>query len=50
MAIDLDRIMQTEQKLRTWSHMPDFPNIPPSAKSIEEIREAVLIIAQDTKT
>lgn len=50
MAIDLDRIMQTEQKLRTWSHMPDFPNIPPSAKSIEEIGEAVLIIAQDTKT
>ena len=49
MSIDITKIRQTEQTLRGWSRIPDFPNRPLSVREISNMREAILIIANDIK-
>lgn len=49
MSIDIIRIRQTEQTLRSWSMVSGFPNKPLSVREITAIRESILIIAKETK-
>lgn len=47
--MNLERIEQIEQTLRKWSQTQGFPNMPPSVQTITNMREAILVIAEDIK-